>query len=172
MTFSTTANNLVCIWNYLSLNWKMFLIKTLYQLRLLRSAINKCNKVKYSYIFQKNSVYPKIFYLSIFLLLTSTSLQNLYHCITRNRCSNRYTLNKKSYLHWRGIATYLYSQLTKLLLISRNMNYPRKNLIYLIQVHTFQSNQIKFENLKFLLPLKRFIVRFLTTLNLWKPKVR
>ena len=34
----------------------------------------------------------------------------------------------------------LYSQLTKLLLISRNMNYPRKNLIYLKQVYTFQSN--------------------------------
>ena len=46
-------------------------------------------------IFQKNSVYPKIFYLRSFLLLTSTSLQNLYHCILRNRCRNRYALNKK-----------------------------------------------------------------------------
>ena len=90
----------------------------------------------------------------------------------RNRCRNRYTLNKKSYLHWRGIATYLYSQLTKLLLISRNMNYPRKNLIYLKQVYTFQSNQIKFENPRSSLPLKRFIISFLITLNLRKPKVR
>ena len=29
------------------------------------------------------------------------------------------------------------------------MNYPRKNLIYLKQVYTVQSNQIKFENRKF-----------------------
>ena len=42
--------------------------------------------------------------------------------------------------------TYLYSQLTKLLLTSRNMNYSMKNLIYIKQVYTFQSNQIKFEN--------------------------
>ena len=45
------------------------------------------------------------------------------------------------------------------------MNYPRKNLIYLKQVYTFQSNQIKFENLKSLLPLKRFIVRFFNNLK-------
>ena len=49
------------------------------------------------------------------------------------------------------------------------MNYPRKNLIYLKQVYTFQSNQIKFKNLKSSLPLKRFIVHFLTTLNPRKP---
>ena len=50
------------------------------------------------------------------------------------------------------------------------MNYPRKNLIYLKQVYTFQSNQIKFENPKSSLHLKRFIVHFLTSLNLRKPK--
>ena len=54
--------------------------------------------------------------------------------------------------------SYLYLELAKLLLASRNMNYHRKNLIYSKQVYTFQSNQIKFENLKSLLPLKRFIV--------------
>ena len=123
-------------------------------------------------IFQKNSVYPKIFYLHSFLLLTSTSLQNLYHCILRNRCRNSYAFNKKIYLHWQGIAAYLYSHLTKLLLISLTMNYPRKNLIYLKQVYIFQSNQMKFENPKSSLPLKRFIVHFLTTLNPRKPKVR
>ena len=36
-------------------------------------------------------------------------------------------------------------------------------------IHIFQSNQIKFENPKFSVPLKRFIVRFLTTLNSRKP---
>ena len=41
------------------------------------------------------------------------------------------------------------------------MNYPRKNVIYLKQVYIFQSNQIKFENPKSSIPLKRFIVRSL-----------
>ena len=128
--------------------------------------------IKNSNIFQKNSVYLKTFYLNSFLRLTSTSLQNLEHRITRNRCRNRYTLNKKGYLHWRGIATYLYLQLTKLLLISHNMDYPRKTFIYLKQVYTFQSNQIKFGGPKSSLPLERIILCFLTTLNPRKPKVR
>ena len=42
----------------------------------------------------------------------------------------------------------------------------------LFQIYTFQSNQIKFENPKSSLPLKRFTVHFLTTLNPRKPKVR
>ena len=50
------------------------------------------------------------------------------------------------------------------------MNYARKNLIYLKRVYTFQSNQITFENPKTSLPLKRFIVHFLTTLNPRKSK--
>ena len=44
-TFSTIANNLVCIQNSLSLNCCMFLIKMLYQfVRLLWTAINNRNK--------------------------------------------------------------------------------------------------------------------------------
>ena len=50
------------------------------------------------------------------------------------------------------------------------MNYARKNLIYSKRVYTFQSNQITFENPKSSLPLKRFIVHFLTTLNPRKSK--
>ena len=57
-------------------------------------------------------------------------------------------------------------------LISRNTNYSRKNLIYLKQVYTFRSNQTKLENPKSSLPLKKFIVHFLTTLNPRKWKVR
>ena len=38
------------------------------------------------------------------------------------------------------------------------MNYPRKKPIYLKQVYTSLSNQIKFEYPKSSLPLKRFIV--------------
>ena len=158
--FSTIANNLVCIWNAFSLNCRMFLIKMLYQFGNDSLAAPSLSVIKNSNIFQKNSVYWKTFYLNSFLLLTFISLQNRYHNITRNRSRNHYTLDKKSYLHWRGIATYLYWQLTKLLLISHNMNYPKKNLIYLKQVYTFQSNQIKFENPKSSLPLERFIISF------------
>ena len=50
------------------------------------------------------------------------------------------------------------------------MNYNRINPIYLKQVYTFQSNQITFANPKSWLPLKRFIVLFITTLNPRKPK--
>ena len=53
-----------------------------------------------------------------------------------------------SFSHRRGIAAYLYSQLRKLLLTSRNTNYPRKNPTYLKQVYTFQSNQIKSSQIK------------------------
>ena len=53
-----------------------------------------------------------------------------------------------------------------------NMNYHRKNLTYLKQVYTSQSNHIKFENPKSSLPLKRSIVPLLTILNPMKPKVR
>ena len=52
-----------------------------------------------------------------------------------------------------------HSQLTQLLLTSHNMNYPRKNPIYLKQVYTSLSNQIKFENLISSLSLKRLIIR-------------
>ena len=40
-------------------------------------AAQSTSVIKNSNIFQKNSVYPKTFYLHSFLLLTSTSLQNL-----------------------------------------------------------------------------------------------
>ena len=55
---------------------------------------------------------------------------------------------------------------------SKNLNYARKNLIYLKQVYTFQFDRIKFENPKSSLPLKRFIVPLLTILNPRKPNVR
>ena len=139
--------------------------------RLLRSAINKRNK-ELQHLSKELSLYVNVL---------STQLSTIdFYILTKSITSyskklmqkSLYTPQKRSYLHWQEIATYLYSQLTKLLLISRNMNYPRKNLIYLKQVYTFQSNQIKFENPKSLLPLKRFTVHFLTTLNPRKPKVR
>ena len=75
---STIANNLVCIRNYLSLNCRMFLIRTLYQFVKDSFVAPSINITKNFNIFQKNSVYPKMFYLQkSFLLLTSLSLQNL-----------------------------------------------------------------------------------------------
>ena len=104
------------------------------------------------------------------ILSTWLSTIDLY-ILTKSITSYSKSLQKslytrqKSYFHWQGIATYPYSQLTKLLLTSHNVNYPRKNLIYLKQVYIFQSNQIKFQNLKSLLPLKRFIIRFFNNLK-------
>ena len=104
------------------------------------------------------------------ILSTWLSTIDLY-ILTRSITSYSKSLQKslytrqKSYFHCQGIATYPYSQLTKLLLTSHNVNYPRKNLIYLKQVYIFQSNQIKFQNLKSLLPLKRFIIRFFNNLK-------
>ena len=74
---STIANNLVCIRNYLSLNCRMFLVKTRYQFVKDSFVAPSTSVINNSNIFQKNSVYPKTFYLHSFLLLTSTSLQNL-----------------------------------------------------------------------------------------------
>ena len=67
--------------------------------RLLRSTSNKRNK-ELQHLSKELSLSEKsFFYLHSFLLLTSTSLQNLYHRITRNRSRNRNTLNKKNNLH-------------------------------------------------------------------------
>ena len=52
------------------------------------------------------------------------------------------------------------------------LSQEESDLVKLKQVYTVQSNQIKCENPKSSLPLKRFIVRFLKTLNPSKPKVR
>ena len=73
----------------------MFLRKTHYQFVKDSFIAPSISIIKNSNIFQNNSVYPETFYLNSFLLSTSTSLQNLYHRITRNRCRNRYTLNQE-----------------------------------------------------------------------------
>ena len=138
--------------------------------RLLHSAINKRNK-KLQHLSKelslcKNFLSTKLSTIDFYILTKSITSYN------KKLLQKPYTLNKKSYLHWRGNATYLCLQLTRLWLISRCMNYRRKNLIYLKQVYTFQFNQIKFENPKSSLLLKRFIVHFLTALYPKKPKVR
>ena len=63
--------------NSLSLNCQMFLTKTLYHFLKESLVAPSTSIIKNSHIFKKNSVYLKMFYLHSFLLLTSTSLQNL-----------------------------------------------------------------------------------------------
>ena len=75
--FLNNCKKLVCIRNSLSLDCWMFLIKMLYQFVKDSFVAPSISVIKNSNIFQKNSVYPKTFYLHSFLLLTSTSLQNL-----------------------------------------------------------------------------------------------
>ena len=75
--FPNNCKQLGVIRNSLSLNCQMFLIKTLYQFVKDSFVAPSTSVIKNSNIFQKNSVYPKTFYLHSFLLLTSTSLQNL-----------------------------------------------------------------------------------------------
>ena len=130
---------------------------------LLLSAIKKRNKELQHLL--NNSVYLKTFfiYTAFNYWLIHPNKKLLQKLI--------YT-QQKSYLHWREIVTYVCSQLAKLLLISHNMNYPRTNLIYINQIYTFESNQIKFEHLEPSLLVNRFIVHFLTILNPRKPKVR
>ena len=82
-------------------------------------------------MFLKYSGYPETLYLNTFLLLTATSLKNLSHSTTKNRCRIRYILNTKTFHHLSAVAAYLYSELTKRLLTLLNMNYLRKNPIYL-----------------------------------------
>ena len=86
---------------------------------LLRSAINKHSK-ELQHLSKELSLSENV-------LSTQLSTIDFYiftkYIRSYNNCSgNRYTLNKKSCLHWREIATNLYSPLTKLLLISQNMN--------------------------------------------------
>ena len=123
--------------------------------RLLHSAINKRNK-ELQHLLKELS-------LSVNVLSMQLSTIDFYILTKSTTSYNKKSLQKslytqqKSYLYWRGIATYLYPPLTKLMLISHNMNYLRKNLIYLKQVYTFQTSQIKFENRKSSIHLKRFI---------------
>ena len=130
--------------------------------RLLCSTISKRNK-ELQHLSKE---------LSLFVNVLSTQLSTIdFYILTKSITS----YNKKS------LQKSLYTQQKKLSSLTRDCNlpiftaketYPRKNLIYFKQVYTFQSNQKKFENQKSSLPLKRFIVRFLTTLNPRKPKVR
>ena len=87
---------------------------------LLRSAINKCNK-ELQHLSKELSPSEKILSIQLsttdFYILTKSIRSYYKKSLQKSLCTQQ-----KSYLHWRGIVTYLHSQLTKLLLISQNMN--------------------------------------------------
>ena len=118
--------------------------------RLLRSPISRHNQelqhLSKKLSLSENLLSKQLFTIDFYILTKSITSHN------KKSLQKSFYFQQDSYLHWQGTATYLYSQLTKLLLIPRNMNYPRKNLICLKQVCTSQSSQIKFENPKSSLP--------------------
>ena len=137
---------------------------------LLRNAINKRNK-QLQHLSKELSVSENF-------LSTQPSSIDFYIFTKSITLYNKKSLQKS-----------LYTLQKKLSSLTRDCNLPiftanetftnltqyqlsRKNLIYLKQVYTFQSNQIKFKNPKSSLSLKRFIVCFLTTLNPKKLKFR
>ena len=138
--------------------------------RLLCSAINKGNK-------QLQDLSKE---LSLSVNFLSTQLSTIHFYISTNSITSD---NKKL------LQKLLHTQQKKLSSLTRDCNLPlftaKETITNLTQYELsqeesdllkaglyFQSSQIKFENPKFSLPLKRFTVRFLTTLNPRKPKVR
>ena len=138
--------------------------------RLHRSAINKCNT--------ELQHLSKELCLSKNFLLTQLSSIDFYIFIKSITSHNKKSLQKS-----------LYTQQKKLSSLTRDCNLPiftsnktitnlteyelsQEEYDLLKQLSNFQSNQIKFENPKSSLPLKRFFIRFLTTSNPRKPKFR
>ena len=131
----------------------MFLVKTLYQF------------VKGSLVAPSTSI-----------MKTLTSFKNLSENVLSTQLSTTdfYILAKSitSYNN-KSLQKSLYT-LQKVFSLTSDCNLPifTANETITNLVYTFQSNTIKFENPKSSLHFKRFIVSFLTTLNLRKPKVR
>ena len=94
--------------------------------RLLRSAINKRNKelqhASKDLSLSEKFLSKQLSTIDFYILTKSITSHN-----KKLLLKSLYT-QQKSYHHSQRIAAYLYSQLTKLLLTSRNMNYPRNNL--------------------------------------------
>ena len=141
----------------------MFLIKTLYKF------------VRDSFVAPSIGVIKNIQHLSKELSLSKKFLSTHISTNVLARSVTSYhkkSLQKSLYTQQKKLSSLTRDCNLPILLISRNMDYPRKDLLYLKQVYTFQSNKIKIENPKSSLPSKRFIVHFLTNLNPRKPKIR
>ena len=117
--------------------------------RLLPSAINKCNKE-----LQNVSKELSLSEIKKSLQKLLNTQQKKLSSLTRSCSLPTFTANKDI------------TNLTKYELSQEESDLHKAGL------YTFQSNQIKFENQKSSLPLKRFIVCLLTTLNPRKLKVR
>ena len=128
--------------------------------------------MKNSNMSQKNSAIPRLF---LSKLLSTIDFYILNISITSHykkslqKLQNTQDKNLSSLKKNCSLPTFTSNET---LLTSHNMNYPRKNSIYLKQVYISLSNQIKFENPKSSLPSKRFIVRLSATLNQKKLKIR
>ena len=100
--------------------------------RLLHSAINNRNgelqPVSKELSLPKNFLSKQLSTIDFYILTKSITLHN------KKSVQKLLYTQQKELPSLRRIAAYLYPQLTKLLLISRNMNYPGKNSIYLKEV--------------------------------------
>ena len=151
----------------------MFLIKTLSQFAKDSFVAPSKNVIKNS-----KEHLSKELSLSENYLSTQLSFIDFYILTKSITLYNRKSLQKS-----------LYTQQQKLSLLTRDCNLPifiaNKTITNLTQYELsleesdllktglyFQFNQITFKNPKSSLPLKRFIVHFLATLNPRKPKVR
>ena len=88
--------------------------------RFLRSVINKRNRelqhISKELSLSENFLSIQLSTIDFYILTKSITSSN-----KKSLQKSLYT-QQKSYFHWRGIETYLHAQLTKLLLISQNMN--------------------------------------------------
>ena len=98
---------MACIPNSLSLNCRMFLIKKIYQFVKDYFVAPSISVIQNSTIFQKNSVYPKIF---LFTQLSTIDFYILTKCIT--------SYNKKS------LQKSLYTEQKKLFSLTKHCNLP------------------------------------------------
>ena len=97
----------MCIRNSLSLNWRMFLIKTLYQFVKDSFAVPPLCVIKNSNIFESNSVYPKTFFL--------TQLSTIdFYILTKSITAYKKKSLQKSW----------YTQQKKLFSMARDCNLP------------------------------------------------
>ena len=135
--------------------------------RLLRSAINKRNKelqhVSKDLSLSENFLSKQLSTIDFYILTKSITWHN-----KKSLLKSLYTQQKKLSSLTKDCSLPIFTANET----AYNLTQYELSLTYLKEVYTFQSNQIKFENPKSSLPLKRSIVPLLTILNPTKPKVR
>ena len=172
MTFSTVANKLVCVQNSLSLNCSMFLKKDALSVRkrLLRCNIKKLNKelrdLSKELSLSENLLCTQLSTIEFYILTKYKTLHNK-KLLQKSLCTQQKKLS--SLTSDRKLPTFIPNEnitdLTQYELSQKESDLRKACLYFSIQPH-------KFLNPKSLLHLRRFIVRFFSTLNPRKPKVR